>query len=92
MSVNENEEIATGTAYVTAAEGINSIVVVPASNFCLKISHIIAAEKFFTTADLVLIQLEIPMEVVEFTVDLAKNNNKKITKTKDSSIYKIIKQ
>lgn len=76
--VSENEEVATGTAYVTAAEGINSIVVVPASNFCLKIAQIVEAEKFFTTADLVLVQLEIPMEVVEFTVDLAKSNNKKI--------------
>lgn len=76
--VCESEEVATGTAYVTAAEGINSIVVVPASNYCLEIQHIAAAEKIFSTADLVLIQLEIPMEVVEFTVELAKKNEKKI--------------
>lgn len=76
--VNENEETSTGTAYVTAAKGINSIVVVPASNYCIKISHVIAAEKLFPAADLVLLQLEIPMEVVEFTVDLARDNNKKI--------------
>lgn len=76
--VYESEEASTGTAYVTAADGINSIVVVPASNYCLKISNMIEAEKLFSTTDLVLVQLEIPMEVVEFTVDMAKNNHKKI--------------
>lgn len=76
--VAETEEGATGTAYVTSSEGVNSIVVVPASNYCLKPKHVAEAEKFFSTADLVLIQLEIPMDVVEFTVELAKKNNKKV--------------
>ena len=76
--VVETESAATGTAYVTASEGINSIVVVPASNYCLKPQHVAEAEKFFATADLVLIQLEIPMEVVEFTVELAKKYNAKV--------------
>ena len=76
--VVETEAAATGTAYVTASEGINSIVVVPASNYCLKPQHVAEAEKFFATADMVLIQLEIPMEVVEFTVELARKNNAKV--------------
>ena len=76
--VVEIEEAATGTAYVVAAKGVNSIVVVPASNYCLEPQHVAEAEKFFTTADLVLIQLEIPMDVVEYTAELVKNNSKKM--------------
>lgn len=73
-----SDDAPTGTAYVTSSEGVNSIVVVPASNYSLKPSHISKAEKFFGDADLVLIQQEIPMETVEFTVDLAKKNGTKI--------------
>lgn len=76
--VLETEEAATGTAYVIAAKGFNSIVVVPASNYCLKPKHVAEAEKFFTTVDLVLIQLEIPMDVVEYTAQLVKENGKKL--------------
>ena len=76
--VIETEEAATGTAYVVAAKGINSIVVVPASNYCLKPQHVAEAEKFFSTSDLVLIQLEIPMDVVEYTSDLVKKNGNKM--------------
>lgn len=76
--VAETEDGATGTAYVVSSEGINSIVVVPASNYCLKPKDVAEAEKYFSTVDLVLIQLEIPMDVVEFTVELAKKNSKKV--------------
>ena len=76
--VAETEDAATGTAYVTAAKGVNSIVVVPASNFCLTSKHVLEAEKYFSTVDMVLLQLEIPMETVETVVQLAKKNNKKI--------------
>ncbi len=76
--VVEIEEAATGTAYVVASKGVNSIVVVPASNYCLDPQHVTEAEKFFATSDLVLIQLEIPMHVVEYTAELVKNNGKKM--------------
>lgn len=76
--VVEIEDVPTGTAYVIAAKGVNSIVVVPASNFCLKPEHVTAAEKFFPTADLILVQLEIPMDVLEYTSQLAQKNDKKL--------------
>lgn len=76
--VAETEEAATGTAYVTSAKGVNSIVVVPASNSCMLPQHVLDAEKYFQTVDLVLLQLEIPMETVEVAVQLAKKNNKMI--------------
>lgn len=76
--VKETEDAATGTAYVTSARGVNSIVVVPASNSCMLPQHITEAEKYFQTADLVLLQLEIPLETVEASVNLAKKNNNMI--------------
>lgn len=76
--VVEIEDAPTGTAYVVAAKGINSIVVVPASNYYLQPKHVGEAEKLFATADLVLIQLEIPMDVVEYTAQLVKKNDKKL--------------
>ena len=76
--VIETQEAATGTAYVVAAKGVNSIVVVPASNYCLKPQNVADAEKFFTTADLVLVQLEIPMDVVEYTAQLVKKYGNKM--------------
>lgn len=75
--VHETEDAETGTAYVTAAEGKTSIVVVPAANYKLTTRHVNEAEKFFTTADLILLQLEIPMNVVEHTAHLAKKHGKK---------------
>ncbi|WP_297982960.1 ribokinase [uncultured Chryseobacterium sp.] len=76
--VKESEETSTGTAYVTAAENKNAIVVVPAANFDLKPRNVDDAERFFQTADLVLIQFEIPMNVVEHTVKLAKKYGTKV--------------
>jgi ribokinase len=75
--LSECEE-ATGTAYVTASEGKNMIVVVPSANFSLKTKTIDNAEKIFHTADLILLQLEIPMEIVEHTAKIAKKYGKKI--------------
>lgn len=76
--VTESEESPTGTAYCTSVNGKNSIVVVPAANYCLKSNHIDQIEKYFNTADIVLIQLEIPMDVVDYTAQLAKKNGVKV--------------
>ena len=76
--VKESEEASTGTAYVTSSGSENSIVVVPAANYQLKISHINEAERLFHTADLILLQLEIPISVVEYCVKLAKKHGKKV--------------
>lgn len=76
--VVQTSEADTGSAYVTASEGRNSIVVVPAANHFLKPEHVLAAEEEFKSADLVLTQLEIPMEVVEETLRLAKKHGVKL--------------
>lgn len=76
--VTENPDISTGTAYITAAFGKNAIVVVPSANYALEPKDIENAEKLFTTADLVLVQLEIPMNVIEKVVEICKKNNTKL--------------
>lgn len=76
--VHETDREATGTAYVTTSGGDAAIVVVPAANKYLNIEHIEAADKYFHTAHLVLIQLEVSMQVVEYTVRKAKKYGKKV--------------
>ncbi len=76
--VYETDKEATGTAYVTASGGDAAIVVVPAANKCLGIDHIEAADRYFQTTDLVLVQLEVSIEVVECTVKKAKKYGKKV--------------
>ncbi len=76
--VKESEDAETGTAFVTSVHGNNTIVVVPAANYCLNKQDIENAEKLFETTDIILIQLEIPMDVIEYAVELAKKHNKKI--------------
>lgn len=76
--VLESEEAPTGTAYVAAAQGVNTIIVVPAANSCLAPKDVKEAEKLFPNCDMVLLQLEIPMETVDFTIKLAKKYGKRV--------------
>lgn len=76
--VVEDDEVDTGTAYVTASENKNTIVVVPSANYSLKPKHIEQADKIFETADLVLVQLEIKMDVVLKVYEHCKKYNKKL--------------
>lgn len=76
--VFETDREATGTAYVTTSDGSAAIVVVPAANNYLSIEHVEAADKYFHTADLVLLQLEVSMKVIEYTVRKAKKYGKKV--------------
>ncbi|WPO82035.1 ribokinase [Chryseobacterium sp. JJR-5R] len=76
--VFETDREATGTAYVTTSDGSAAIVVVPAANNYLSIEHVEAADKYFHTADLVLLQLEVSMKVIEYTVRKARKHGKKV--------------
>lgn len=76
--VFETYHDASGTAYVTASQGNSSIVVVPAANNYLSKEHVESADRYFQTADLILLQLEVSMDVVEFTVNKAKKYGKKV--------------
>ena len=76
--VVEDEDEDTGTAYVTASKEGNAITVVPAANYNLSPTDISEAEKYLVAADLILTQLEIPMQTVEFLFKKAEILNKKI--------------
>ncbi|SEH62705.1 ribokinase [Epilithonimonas hominis] len=77
-NVVEDEDEDTGTAYVTASEEGNAITVVPAANYNLSPTDISEAEKYLVAADLILTQLEIPIQTVEFLFKKAETLNKKI--------------
>ncbi|CAH0275580.1 ribokinase [Chryseobacterium sp. WG14] len=76
--VHETDKESTGTAYVTTCNGNAAIVVVPAANKYLNKAHIDEADRYFHSADLVLVQLEVSIEVVEYTVKKAKKYGKKV--------------
>lgn len=66
--VARREEVATGTAHITLAEGDNSILVVPAANFTVTPADIDAAWEVLSQADIVLLQHEIPLATVRYAV------------------------
>jgi ribokinase len=63
---------------VLDAEGDNSIVMVPRSNMRVKPEDVAAAESIIREADMVLLQLEIPMKANERAVKIARKYNKTV--------------
>ncbi|CAD7810953.1 Ribokinase [Chryseobacterium aquaeductus] len=76
--VTETDKEATGTAYVTSTAGEAAIVVVSAANNCLTTQNVEEADKYIFASDMLLLQLEIPMNVVEFTIKKAKSYGKMV--------------
>ncbi|MBX3180479.1 MAG: ribokinase [Candidatus Hydrogenedentes bacterium] len=66
----------TGTAIIEVSDaGENSIVVVPGANFALTPADVEASRAAFEAADAVLMQLEVPVAVVEAALELARRTN-----------------
>lgn len=66
----------TGVALITVADsGENSIVVSPGANHALAPADVEAADAAIAGADMVLLQLEIPLSVVDATVQMAARHN-----------------
>jgi ribokinase len=71
--------INTGVALININErGENNIVVAPGANAKLQISDLEQIDKHILLVDVVLIQLEIPIETVEFVAEKAKKYGKKV--------------
>ncbi len=70
---------ASGIAVILIDEstGENSIVVAPGANSALSISDIRKVEQEIALADIVLVQLEIPLETVEYVLKIANENKVK---------------
>ncbi|STQ89625.1 ribokinase [Iodobacter fluviatilis] len=69
-------DTATGVALITLCQGDNAIVVVPGANMQLSPSDISAAEAAFIDADIILSQLEIPLDTVLAAAKLAQKHSK----------------
>jgi len=66
----------TGTAIIFVADtGQNSIVVVPSANYAITPNDVRSLRPLFEKLDCVLLQLEIPLETVKATLDLAREMN-----------------
>lgn len=63
---------ASGIANILLSEGDNRIIVVPGANHELTISDIDAQKKVIEKSSMVILQLELPIPVVEYTLQLAK--------------------
>ncbi len=74
--IRTEDGISTGVAAITVSQAENSIIVVPGANHALSPADIQAAESAFTEADLVLCQLEIPLETVEAAAIMAERHGK----------------
>ncbi|MFA6448092.1 MAG: ribokinase [bacterium] len=63
------------SAIVLDEDGDNSIVMVPCSNMVCRPEDVVAAEEVIKQADMLLLQLEIPMKVNEKAVKIARKHN-----------------
>lgn len=68
-------EIPTGVANIVVAENDNSIIVISGANYEVDKTVIDRYKNVILSADIVLLQLEIPMEAVEYTLEICKKNN-----------------
>ncbi|WP_426661851.1 ribokinase [Rhodanobacter aciditrophus] len=64
------DDVGSGSASITVAEGDNEIIVVPAANARVTPAQVEAADAAIARADVVLVQLEIPLDTVEATLRL----------------------
>ncbi|MDZ7543507.1 ribokinase, partial [Clostridium perfringens] len=63
--------VSSGIAVITIADGDNRIIVVPGANGQLKPEAILEQEQLIAESDLVLLQLEIPLDTVAEAVRIA---------------------
>lgn len=75
--VERTDDVPTGVANIIVSEGDNSIIVVPGSNHKISIDIINKYKEVILSADIVLLQLEIPIDVVEYALKLCSENNVK---------------
>ena len=77
--IRMDEKAPSGVALISVADdGENSIVVASGANYALCKADIDAADGLFREADYILMQLEIPMPVIEYAAALGKKYGKKV--------------
>ncbi|MGB5823273.1 MAG: ribokinase [Proteocatella sp.] len=68
----------TGMAFITVGENDNTIVVVPGANAMVDKAYINNIAESLLESDIVLLQHEIPIETVEYVIDLCINHQVKV--------------
>ena len=74
-AVQYQDEVATGIANILISDGDNRIIVVPGANYALTEDTIKSQEKIIKNSKFVVMQLEIPISVVSYTLKLCKEYN-----------------
>lgn len=69
--IHRVDDVSTGVAAITVSQSENAIVVVAGANHALTEEHVLAAEAAFAAADVVIAQLEVPLNAVEAALSLA---------------------
>ena len=64
-------DTSTGIAAITISNGENQIIVIPGANYHVTPAVVESFEEVIKTSDILLLQLEIPLESVEKAVELA---------------------
>ena len=73
--LHEHPQKGTGTAFITVADnGQNSIVVAPAANFAFTPDKVEALKPLLSQTDVILLQLEIPLETVAAMLQMARSS------------------
>ncbi|WML46200.1 ribokinase [Neobacillus sp. PS3-40] len=68
----------TGTASITIANGDNHIIVIPGANYAVTPEFVAKHEQVIAESDILMLQLEIPIESVEKAVELANKHHVKV--------------
>ena len=78
-AIGIEEECSTGLAVIYVNnEGDNSIVVIPGANAKCDIPYINSHINKIEEADIIMIQMEIPLETVQYVIEMAKKYNKSL--------------
>ena len=78
QGVEVANHVPTGVANIVVAENDNSIIVISGANFEVSKEIVNKHRELIKTAEIVLLQLEIPLDVVEYTLELCKENKVKV--------------
>lgn len=77
-NVSISKKSSTGIANIVVSKDDNSIIVVPGANKDISIEDINKLKNVIIDSEIILIQLEIPENVVNYVIDIAYSNNVKV--------------
>jgi ribokinase len=73
--INKIKDAPTGVANITIVDNDNSIIVISGANYKIDTELIDRYKKEILGSDLVMLQLEIPMDVIEYVINFCNDNN-----------------